>query len=93
MQKGYDIPNYKLGIYNLKPTPLEEKEYQIKIRFSGTRVITVTAHTLENARFQAKELVTETLQGSDIKVEAYPRPTKAQRIDWFLLKQDTTINN
>ena len=65
----------------MKPTEFEEKEYQIKIRFSGTRVVAVTAQNLENARFQAKELVIETLQGSDIKVEAYPRPTRAQRID------------
>jgi|TARA_B000000460_G_C21466426_1_gene370475 diketogulonate reductase-like aldo/keto reductase len=73
--------NITLGISNLKPTAFEEKEYQIKIRFSGTRVVTVAAQNLENARFQAKELVIETLQGSDIKVEAYPRPTRAQRID------------
>ena len=65
----------------MKPVEFEEKEYQIKIRFSGSRTVNVTAENLESARFQAKELVIETLQGTDIKVEAYPKPAKAQRID------------
>ena len=72
----------------MKSAKFKEQEYQIKIRFSGTRTVSVTAESLENARFQARELVIETLQGTDIKVEAYPKPTKAQRIDWNFRSED-----